>query len=102
MTVKLSIRTEQRLAAVFPSPQDRDQARRILEEECAEHLLRQGSAATGLERIWFAVLKLSGGSLGLLVDAVSLAKLDWRDALFAAGFADDANAHLAWHPAPPA
>ena len=99
MAVLLSSKTEQRLLAIFPDPRDRDQARWLLEHECAEDLpLWNNATATGLERIRFAVLKLSGSSLDSLIDAVSLAQIDWRDALVAAGFADDVNAHLAWHP----
>ena len=30
--------------------------------------------------------------------AIALAHLDWRDLLVEAGFADDVNAHLSWHP----
>ena len=54
----------------------------------------------GLERICFAVLKLSQGRLPQLQQAISLAKQDWRDALVAADFANDVKAHLSWWPGP--
>jgi hypothetical protein len=99
MTVALSSGTEERLAAVFPAAADRDQARSLLEKECAEDLpLWSDASGKGLERVRFAVLKLSGGSLESLVEALRLARADWRDALVAAGFADDPDAHLAWRP----
>jgi len=99
MAVPLSSTTEQRLSAMFPGSQERDQARWLLEHECADELpLWWDVTSTGLERIRFAVLKLSEGSLDSLVEAVCLAQLDWRDALVAADFADDVDAHLAWHP----
>ena len=99
MAVALSNKTEQRLVAMFPAPREQGQARCILEHECAEDLpLWCDTTGTGLERIRFAVLKLSGGSLDSLVEATCLAQTDWRDALVAAGFADDVDAHLAWSP----
>ena len=99
MAVTLSSRTEERLAAVFPAAADRDLARRLLEQDCAEALpLWSDTTETGLERVRFAILKLSGGSLKSLTEALRLAQTDWRDALAAAGFADDPDAHLAWRP----
>lgn len=74
-------------------------ARRLLEQDCAEALpLWSDATETGLERVRFAILKLSGGSLESLTEALRLAQTDWRDALAAAGFADDPDAHLAWRP----
>lgn len=52
-----------------------------------------------LERVRFAALKLSTGSLAGLRRAVELAKLDARDLLMAAGFGHDVRAHEAWFPA---
>lgn len=51
-----------------------------------------------LERVRFAVLKLSGGDLEKLRKAVKLAQTDWRDVLMAAGFGHDVNAHKSWSP----
>jgi len=34
--------------------------------------------------------------LGLGLDAIRLAETDWRDALMAAGFGEDLQAHIAW------
>lgn len=51
-----------------------------------------------LERIRFAALRVRKGSLLLLSEALTLAEVDWRDLLVAAGFAEDPTAHLRWSP----
>ncbi len=53
-----------------------------------------------MERIRIAVWKLSDGSMSKLRMAAELPKSDWRDALAAAGFGDDPQAHKSWMPAP--
>lgn len=49
-----------------------------------------------LERIWFAVLKLSDGELSKLRSSIELANTDFRDLLMAAGFGHDLEAHNKW------
>ena len=90
--------TEHRLASLFPE-EDRAEARRLLETGCGRNLplLEQASAAE-LERVQFAALKVSGGELTRLREAVHLAQQDWRDLLVAAGFANSETAHQAWYP----
>ena len=51
-----------------------------------------------LERIRFAVLKVSCVDLNRLQKAIDLAKIDWRDVLVAADFASDLTAHTSWWP----
>ena len=81
---------------LFPSA-DRDAARVLLEEQCADNLpCLESLDPVGLERYRFAALRVSGGDLGKLHEAVALAKLDWRDLLMAADFGHDANAHRTW------
>ena len=46
-----------------------------------------------LERLRYAALKLSGGRLDALREAVELARIDWRDLLMGAGFGYDVHAH---------
>lgn len=77
---------------------DRAAAVRLLETECGNNLpgLESVDAAV-LDRFRFAAVKVSGGSLALLRDAVALGKVDWRDLLVQAGFANDLQAHRAWH-----
>jgi hypothetical protein len=49
-----------------------------------------------MERIWFAVVKLSNGDRERLEHALALAKTDWRDLLMAAGFGAHVKAHKTW------
>jgi len=50
------------------------------------------------DRIRLAALRLGDGDLAKLGSAIDLAKVDWRDLLVAAGFADDVQAHHRWMP----
>lgn len=69
----------------------------LLEAECGSGLPIMGEATPeGLERVRFAVLKLSKGSTTELAREVALAKIDWRDVLVAADFATDVHAHQVW------
>lgn len=96
--VPLSPRTRHHLEALFAGAA-RAEAVRLLEEECADELpFCEGSSPDSLERVRFAVLKLSKGEPAALREWVEHAKLDWRDVLMAAGFGNDTRAHLRWHP----
>lgn len=86
---------EARLLPLF-SGAELAEARRLLEEDCAENVA--GWRMAGLDRLRMAVLKLSRGTLPGLVDAIVLAQTDFRDALVAARFADDITAHEDWWP----
>jgi hypothetical protein len=91
--------TQARLAILFPSGPAREEAAWLLVEECGNDLpFLEKLDPAGLERCRFAALKLSGGSLVRLREAVDLAKTDWRDLLMAAGFGDDVHAHQSWTP----
>lgn len=69
----------------------------ILESECSEEKLGcEGWGTTGMDRIWFSILKLGDGNPDLLLEAVKLARTDWRDLLMAAGFGNDIHAHEKW------
>ncbi len=50
----------------------------------------------GLERVRFAVIKLSRGNIKKLEEWVQAAQLDWRDVLMAAGFGKSITAHQRW------
>ena len=96
--IPLSSETRRRLDALFAGPDRRD-ASELLATQCGDNLpLWHGKDPTGLERIRFAALKLSNGSLAELIRAVQIAQVDWRDVLVAAGFGHDVRAHLAWFP----
>ncbi|HEX7898397.1 MAG TPA: hypothetical protein VF950_11600 [Planctomycetota bacterium] len=98
MGLPLSPETRRRLDVLFPG-RDRDEAARLLEEECGNNLPSCGrSTSVSMERLRFAALKRSRGHLGKLKDAIQLAKIDWRDLLMAAGFGEDVDAHRTWEP----
>ncbi len=88
--------TTRRIAALFPAAQ-RPDVGSLLVAECGHTLPFADTLGTaGIERIQFAVLKISSGSLDRLWAAVELAQQDWRDSLVGAGFGDDVRYHLAW------
>jgi hypothetical protein len=82
---------------MFPTD-EWDAAERMLEEECSDNLpaLADATPAT-LDRIRFAALRLGGGQLGSLREAIQMGQTDWRDLLVAAGFGD-LHAHEQWQP----
>ena len=94
--VPLSSETARRLEALFHGS-DRETARVLLVNECAANLpLWVNATESGLERIRYAVLKLSSGDPAELKRAVKQAQVDWRDVLVAAGFAHDTRVHEEW------
>ena len=97
----LSPETLKRLEVLFSSEQQAA-ARVLLENQCADNLpFCERSDRFALERIRFAVLKLSAGSLSRLEAEIAQAKRDWRDTLMAAGFGHDIGAHQRWFPDSP-
>jgi hypothetical protein len=78
-------KTEKRLALLF-APAEQERARNTLVEECGTNI--PGWNAAGLERLRFAVLRLSDGRLDRLQAAVNNAKRDFRDVLMAADFGE--------------
>lgn len=94
----LSPKTRSHVAALFV-PADIEAAELMLVTRCCGQLPGMvGASPDDFERICFAALRLSGGRLPELNDAVALAETDWRDLLVAAGFADDPAAHRRWVP----
>ena len=96
--IPLSSETQRRLDVLFGEA-DRQTVSDLLVTQCGDNLpLWHDKDPRGLERIRFAALKLSHGSLAELTRAVEIAQTDWRDVLVAAGFGHDVRAHLAWFP----
>ena len=96
--VPLSTQTKTHVAALF-SPDDVVVAEEVLVNQWGDNLpLVNSPSPASLERIRFAVLRLSRGNLRELKLACDAAGRDWRDVLVAADFANDANAHLRWKP----
>ena len=100
--VPLSDPTRLRLEILFPVDDDRRRATAMLVNECGSNLpFCEDYSPVQLERLRFAALKLSGGDLNRLREAVELAKIDWRDLLMAAGFGNNIRAHERWVPKRP-
>ncbi|MEM6286249.1 MAG: hypothetical protein AAF845_03745 [Bacteroidota bacterium] len=90
--------TRQRLDALFAGA-DAEAAERLLTHECGYNLPLVGDwAPEEIARLRLSALKVSGGDLDRLREAVALAKVDWRDLLMWAGFGHDASAHERWMP----
>ncbi len=97
-TVPLSPETQRRLELLF-APQDRAEATELLVTECGTNLPSlEDLDMFELERFRFAALKLSGGKLDKLWQAVELAQQDWRDLLMGGGFGEDVTEHERWLP----
>ncbi|NEZ57516.1 hypothetical protein [Adonisia turfae] len=94
MAIPLTSGNQERLALLFV-PSELEAATALLLQDCGDNITEHVKL---LERVRFAVLKASGGTLDGLVDAIALAQTDWRDALVGAGFADDPEQHTLWWP----
>jgi len=96
LTPKLSPRTQQVLEKLF-EPEDRVEGARQLTEECGNNLpFCSGYDELKMERIRFAVLRISIGYTDELQKAIDLAQRDWRDVLMWAGFGHRLTAHSEW------
>lgn len=94
--IELSEKTCGLLDALFPG-HDRNEAAELLRLECGDNIpFCEDRGPVEMERIRFAVLKLSEGNIDKLVRAIELAQVDWRDLFMAAGFAEDVEAHIHW------
>ena len=96
--IEVSANTRRRIEAVFSEP-DWQRVAELLVATCGDNLPAVEATYDELaERIRFAVLKLSGGSLRELQTQIEQAATDWRDVLVQAEFADDTSIHLTWRP----
>lgn len=96
--VLVSPRTRSHIERMFDG-EDRARVEESLIENCGDDLpLWHDKTPEGLERIRFAVLKLSAGELDRLDVFIREAQTDWREVLVAAEFAEDVQAHLKWSP----
>lgn len=94
--VELSENTLRLVRRIFP-PEHHEAVIADLAARCGSGLpLWVPATPEGLERIRFAVLKLSHGSLPELGRAIAMANTDWRDVLVAAGFGNSLLAHINW------
>ena len=96
--IELSEKTAGRVSTLFPKNQWRE-VEDLLKIECGENIpFCENSNKYEMERIRFAVLKLSEGNIEKLVQGIELAQTDWRDLLMMAGFGEDVEAHDKWKP----
>lgn len=94
--IDLSDKTQQLVDIFFPD-EIKEEAIHRVQYACAQNLpFREIDTPEGLERIRFAVLKISNGDIDDLTNAINLANTDWRDALVCAGFANDVGEHNKW------
>ena len=96
--VELSDRTKRIIERMFPAA-DWRRAGGLLESGCAENLplvREHNPTPQSLERLRFAVIKLSGGSINKLRETLVIAQHDWRDVLMAAGFGHSLEEHNRW------
>jgi len=97
VSTKLSEETQRRVDALF-SPAERAEVSELLVNECGNNLpLLEGFDEFQLERFRFAALKVSGGNIDKLKEAIELAKKDWRDLLLRAKFWT-LESHKSWFP----
>ena len=88
--------TAKAISALFPAGA-RNNVISELETKCSNNIPGCGSwTESQLERIWFAVLKLSKGEMKKLESSIILANTDFRDLLMAADFGSDLEAHNKW------
>jgi hypothetical protein len=92
----LSDKTWAVVQKMYPD-QEQEEVAKILAEQCGNNLpFCDTFNKTGLERVRFAVLKLSKGNIEKLRNAVGEAQTDWRDTFMAAGFAQSLFEHIRW------
>lgn len=96
MTLKLSQRTQELVERLFNEP-DRSNVVKWLVDECGNNLpFCEKADEFSIERLRFAALKIGNGDALKLLEAIELAKQDWRDLLMWAEFGNDLEAHESW------
>jgi len=96
MTPRLSQRTRQLVDVIFDE-QYVAEISQWLEDECGSNLpFCKDYDENQMERIRFAVIKLSNGDIDKLLRAIDVARTDWRDLFMAADFGYDVKAHEKW------
>lgn len=92
----LSPKTSQIVERLFPETEQGDVVD-LLITECGRNLpFMEEYDAYQLERVRFAVLKLSEGDIDKLLSAVQLAQIDARDVYVTAGFGYSVTEHQEW------
>lgn len=95
-TIPLSAEAARRLRLVF-APRDREVAWHLLTEQLGANLgFPAELGPEAYDRLRFAAMKASRGTLAGLQWALAMGTKDWRDLLVEADFADDVTQHLQW------
>lgn len=99
MSPILSPATQQRVEMMYP-PEQREEVIRLLVEECGHNIppTHLDDDAFAFERLRFSALKVSNGNIEVLKKAINVAKEDYRDLLYAAGFDNSLVKHKKWIP----
>lgn len=96
--MELTDRTELAVNALFLA-KERESVKELLLNDCSNNVAGCSDwSQENLERLWLAVLKLSGGDFDKLYSAIALAQTDYRDLFMSAGFGNDTRAHKKWMP----
>ena len=96
MPISLSRRTTILLESCIPVDA-RDEITAMLIAEVSENIpWNAGSTSEDMERIRFAIIKLTLENRKNLTVAIDQAQRDWRNLLMMADFADDIHEHLNW------
>ena len=96
MTPPLSRRTTQVVENYFSANHVADAVER-LEQDCGHMIpFYEDADEFQMERVHFAIIKLSEGQINKMINAINEARIDWRDLFMAAGFGHDVKAHEEW------
>jgi hypothetical protein len=96
--IELSPAARERIHALFRE-EDVADARRMITQCSDDALYISDAMRQGVDRIVFAMIRLSSGRLDRLENvSIPLFRRDWRDLLVAADFAEDVHAHETWQP----
>lgn len=93
--VPLTANTLAIVKRLFPTPGERAEVIRLLQNDCSDNVWDRATPAE-MERLWFSALKVSNSTMEGLLHAVAEAQTDYRDLLMAAGFGLDVEAHVRW------
>lgn len=95
--IALSDRTQELISKLFPKADGIVISDMLYRAVSKNVPLCDDSNAEEMERIRFAILKLTKDSPLNLAVGIYLAQTDWRDLLMSAGFGEDADLHMAWY-----
>lgn len=96
--IPLTKHTMDRLMKVFDA-ELHEEAERILAHEVADNLYScENKTPEEMERVRFAVIKMSEGVIERMKEWIEITKSDWNTLFVAAGFHEDYHAYKKWKP----